>query len=302
MDRCPGWSLFANVDGRTRVGITARSATRRSGRRARRRLPRSPLRLRQLRPRVLRRHQGLRRARAPRRRMETWGPVAPMSPRNDEDPVAIPDLWGLERRVRAGRDDRSRLAAVPRDPPGHAAQRTRTTSACARRASSRWPSLLPLHVATAAALARGTFAQLVRGAGLFSSQGCNNCHAGAAYEGRRSRTSASVPIPTRERPSARDRQLPARAVLDVGERRPTSIKAAVRDLDELLSPNRLAADFEASSARAPSPATPSAPPRPLRIAPPDLVPSRPLISHACRRGQESTPITVGDRSAFPGRT
>jgi mono/diheme cytochrome c family protein len=95
----PGLVVFANVDGETRVGITCAicHSTVKDGEvvvgEARRSFDYGKLRL------TFDRAHGTVRSPEEARRMASWGPGrADVTEDDDEDPVAIPDLWGLREQ------------------------------------------------------------------------------------------------------------------------------------------------------------------------------------------------------------
>ncbi len=249
----PGLVVFANVDGRTRVGITCaicHSAVR-DGElvvgAARRRFDYGKLRLDFfadtkgfVEPELA-------------RRMGTWGPGrADVTEDNDEDPVAIPDLWGLRDEqvlTQAGTiDHASPLSlAIRQDTQlthsNH--QRIRPPRELAYALAIYLYTLRPPPRTT-----RASFSQLVRGASLFATQGCGTCHDNSVYAGRpieHQRVGTDPALATGQaRGTGRYRIAP---LVDVANAAPYLHHGAVRDLDELLSPKRLAADFNGKLGR-----------------------------------------------------
>lgn len=244
----PGLVVFANVDGRTRVGITCAicHSTMRDGElvvgAARRRFDYGKLRLEFfadtkafVEPELA-------------RRMATWGPGrADVTEDNDEDPVAIPDLWDLKSETvltQAGTIDHgSPLALAIR-------QDTQLTHSNHQRVRPprelAWALAVYLYTLKAPVPSpRGSFAQLVRGAGVFSSQGCGNCHTNRAYAGKpipHKRVGTDPALATGQaRGTGTYRVAP---LTDVANAAPYLHHGAVRSLDELLSSQRLASDFE----------------------------------------------------------
>jgi len=244
----PGLVVFANVDGRTRVGITCaichtavRDGELVAGA-ARRRFDYGRLRLEFF--------TDTRSFVDPElaRRMKTWGPGrADVTEDNDEDPVAIPDLWGLQTEAvltQAGTiDHASPLSLAIR-------QDTQLTHSNHQRIRP------PRELAWALAIylyqlrppprpQRASISQLVRGAGVFASSGCITCHDNPAHAGRpieHRRVGTDPALATGQaRGTGRYRIAP---LLDVVNAAPYLHHGAVRDLDELLSSNRLAADFD----------------------------------------------------------
>ena len=243
----PGLVVFANVDGQTRVGITCaicHTAVRDGALvvgAARRRFDYGRLRIEFfedtgsfVEPELA-------------RRMATWGPGrADVTEDNDEDPVAIPDLFGLRHEVvltQAGTiNHTSPLALAIR-------QDTQLTHANHQRIRP------PRELAWALAMflyslepppptLRGGIGEIVRGAGVFASTGCRGCHDNAAYAGRALAATTIGTDPAlangQARGTGRYRVAP---LLDVANAAPYLHHGAVRSLDELLSPARLAADY-----------------------------------------------------------
>jgi hypothetical protein len=242
----PGLVVFANVDGRTRVGITCAicHSAMRDGElvvgAARRRFDYGKLRLEFfadtrafVEPELA-------------RRMKTWGPGrADVTEDNDEDPVAIPDLWGLRDQAvltQAGTIDHSSPLALA------IRQDTQLTHSNHQRVRPprelAWALAMYLYSLTPPAPApRAGLAELVRGASLFAT-GCTKCHDNPAYAGR--------PIPHirvgtdpalasgQARGTGNYRVAP---LLDVANAGPYLHHGAVSTLDELLSTKRIAADY-----------------------------------------------------------
>jgi mono/diheme cytochrome c family protein len=243
----PGLVVFANVDGRTRVGITCAicHTSVRDGElvvgAARRRFDYGKLRLEFfadtrgfVEPELA-------------RRMGTWGPGrADVTEDNDEDPVAIPDLWGLQHEqvlTQAGTIDHSSPLALA------IRQDTQLTHSNHQRVRPprelAWALAIYLYsLRPPARTTQASFAQLVRGAGVFSSQ-CTSCHDNVAYAGRpieHKRVGTDPALATGQaRGTGRYRIAP---LIDVANAAPYLHHGAVRDLDELLSSKRLAADFD----------------------------------------------------------
>jgi hypothetical protein len=245
----PGLVVFANIDGSTRVGITCAicHTALRDGElaigAARRNFDYGRLRLAYF--------EDTRAFVEPElaRRMKTWGPGrADVTEDNDEDPVAIPDLWGLRDEVvltQAGTIDHgSPLALAIR-------QDTQLTHSNHQRIRP------PRELAFALAIylytleppprsPRGSFAQLVRGAGVFASEGCRACHTSPAYSGRaiaHERVGTDPALATGHgRGTGNFRVAP---LLDVGNAAPYLHHGAVASLGELLSSARLAPDYRA---------------------------------------------------------
>ncbi len=252
----PGLVVFANVDGRTRVGITCAicHTAVRDGElvigAARRRFDYGKLRLEFfadtkafVEPELA-------------RRMATWGPGrADVTEDNDEDPVAIPDLWHLRDEqvlTQAGTIDHSSPLALA------IRQDTQLTHSNHQRIRPprelAWALAIYLYtLRPPPRTPQASFAQLARGAGLFAT-GCAKCHDNAAYAGRpieHVRVGTDPALATGQaRGTGRYRVAP---LVDVVHAAPYLHHGAVRDLNELLTKPRLAADFEGRLGRGPIP-------------------------------------------------
>lgn len=253
----PGLVVFANVDGNTRVGITCAicHTAMRDGElvvgAARRRFDYGRLRLAFF--------SDTRSFVEPElaRRMATWGPGrADVTEDNDEDPVAIPDLWGLQREKVL-----TQAGTIDHDSPLSLAIRQDTQLTHSNHQRVRPPRELAWALAIYLYSLRppprsphGTFAQLVRGAGLFASEGCAKCHDNVIYAGRaieHKRVGTDPALATGQaRGTGRYRIAP---LIDVVHAGPYLHHGAVRDLDELLSAKRLAADFDGRLGKGPIP-------------------------------------------------
>jgi hypothetical protein len=244
----PGLVVFANVDGRTRVGITCaicHSAVR-DGElvvgAARRRFDYGRLRIAYFQDTKAFVEAEL------ARRMATWGPGrADVTEDNDEDPVAIPDLWGLRDQAvltQAGTiHHASPLALAIR-------QDTQLTHSNHQRIRP------PRELAWALAMylysleppprpAKGSLAQIVQGAGVFAA-GCATCHDNPAYAGRpipHQRVGTDPALATGQaRGTGTYRIAPLLDVINAG---PYLHHGAVASLTELLSKARLSPDYKA---------------------------------------------------------
>lgn len=242
----PGLVEFANIDGATRVGITCalcHSAVRDDRLvegAARRRFDYGALRLAyfadqpgDLEPELA-------------RRMATWGPGrADVTEDNDEDPVAIPDLFGLRHQAAL-----TQAGTIAHASPLALAIRQDTQLTHSNLQRIRPPRelawALAMYVYSLAPPppdATWALAPVLRGAQIFDAR-CRSCHASPAYSGR--------PIPV-----ARVGTDPALAnghgrgtgtyrvppLLDVARGAPYLHHGAVASLDELLSPARLEAGY-----------------------------------------------------------
>jgi mono/diheme cytochrome c family protein len=244
----PGLVVFANVDGKTRVGIACAichtavqggavvaGAARRSFDYGRLRLAYFDATGGPLDPRLA-------------KRMAGWGPGrADVTEDNDEDPVAIPDLWGLRAQSAL-----TAAGTIVHASPLALALRQETQLLHTNHQRVRPPREL------AWALAMFLYAleppprppprdpsKVARGASLFEAH-CKRCHGNAAYGG--------APMPVAQigtdpalatgpaRGTGRYRPPP---LLGVADGAPYLHHGAVASLDELLSPARLAPDYRA---------------------------------------------------------
>jgi len=244
----PGLVVFADVDGQARVGITCaichadvRNGAMVAGA-ARRRFDYGRLRL------AYYDDTGGAVAPALARRMAHWGPGrADVTEDDDEDPVAIPDLWGLRAQRFL-----TQTGAIRHDTPVALAIRQETQLIDSNHAMVRPPRALswalttyvyslmpPPRPAGVSSDGRPTS----EGAALFS-QHCAGCHANAAYGGAtlpaldiatdpalargRGRGTGSYRVPT---------------LLGVEGGAPYLHDGTVGSLRELLSPARLEPDY-----------------------------------------------------------
>jgi mono/diheme cytochrome c family protein len=177
----PGLVVFANVDGETRVGITCAicHSTVRNGElvvgQARRTFDYGRLRL------TFDRVHGTVRSPEEAKRMASWGPGrADVTEDDDEDPVAIPDLWGL-------RDQRwlTQAGTIRHDSPLALAIRQETQLTDSNHARVRPPRELAWALAMfvySLSPPPSEAAASTRGAELFGDH-CARCHANAAHGG-----------------------------------------------------------------------------------------------------------------------
>jgi hypothetical protein len=179
--------------------------------------------------------------------MATWGPGrADVTEDNDEDPVAIPDLWGLREQAvltQAGTIDHSSPLALA------IRQDTQLTHSNHQRIRPprelAWALAMYLYsFEPPAPTPNAGFAELVRGAGVFATAGCINCHDNPAYAGRpipHKRVGTNPALATGQaRGTGNYRVAP---LLDVGNAAPYLHHGAVGSLADLLSPARLTADY-----------------------------------------------------------
>ncbi len=239
----PGLVVFADVDGAARVGITCaicHTAVRDGALvvgAARRRFDYGRLRVAYF------AETGVPVDAELARRMATWGPGrADVTEDNDQDPVAIPDLWGLRtQRVL------TQAGTIQHASPLALAIRQETQLLHTNHQRVRPPRELAWALAMFLyALAppppppsRADPTQLAEGRALFATH-CARCHASAAYGGG---AMAASTIGTdraladgRARGTGRYRIAP---LLDVGRGAPYLHDGSVASLDELLAPDRL---------------------------------------------------------------
>jgi mono/diheme cytochrome c family protein len=178
----PGLVVFANVDGETRVGITCAicHSTVRDGAvvigEARRTFDYGKLRL------TFDQVHGTIRSPGEAERLGSWGPGrADVTEDDDEDPVAIPDLWGL-------REQRwlTQAGSIRHTSPLALAIRQETQLTDSNHALVRPPRelawALAMYVYSLAPPPRVGTSSSPRGAALFADH-CARCHANAAFGG-----------------------------------------------------------------------------------------------------------------------
>jgi cytochrome c5 len=180
------------------------------------------------------------------RRMRTWGPGrADVTEDDDEDPVAIPDLWGLRHQTHL-----TQAATIVHATPIALAIRQETQLLHSNHQKVRPPRELAFALAMFLySLQPSTKerASDARGEALFSER-CRGCHANAAFGGE----------PIRHDRIGTDRALATGAARGTGNYRPPALlnvkgaapyfhHGAVPTLDDVLSPDRL----ESSYARSP---------------------------------------------------
>lgn len=233
----PGLVVFANVDGENRVGITCAicHANVKGGEivagQARRSFDYGRLRV------TFDRVHGTLRDEELAKRMLLWGPGrADVTEDDDEDPVAIPDLWGL-------RDQRwlTQAGTIRHDSPLALAIRQETQLTDSNHARIRPPRelawALAMYVYSLKPPAR-TSAPQPKGAALFADH-CARCHYNAAYGGT-TVTAASIgtdpALATGKGRGTGKYRVPG--LLDVASGAPYLHHGAVKSLDELLSPTR----------------------------------------------------------------
>jgi len=237
----PGLVVFANVDGETRVGITCAicHSTVKDGvtvaGSARRRFDYGRLRVAYFADTGARLDPSL------GRRMAGWGPGrADVTEDDDEDPVTIPDLWGLRAQTWLTQAGTIRHAS-----PLALAIRQETQLTDSNHALVRPPRALAWALAMYVyALAPPASAQVpsplaTRGSAVFADH-CGGCHSNAAYGGRAIAATAIGTNPAlatgRGRGTGRYRVPPLVRVRDGA---PYLHDGSVASLEELLSAERL---------------------------------------------------------------
>jgi len=233
----PGLVVFANVDGETRVGITCAicHSNVKDGEdipgQARRSFDYGKLRI------TYDRVHGTLRSEDEAKRMMSWGPGrADVTEDDDEDPVAIPDLWGL-------RDQRwlTQAGTIRHESPVALAIRQETQLTDSNHALVRPPRelawALAMYIYSLKPPAHESAPQ-PRGAALFT-ENCARCHANAAYGGT-TVSAASIgtdpALATGKGRGTGKYRVPG--LLDVRNGAPYLHHGAVVSLDELLSPAR----------------------------------------------------------------
>jgi cytochrome c5 len=245
----PGLVVFANVDGETRVGITCAicHSTVRDGAlvvgSARRAFDYGRLRVAYFVETGEFVEAGL------AARMAAWGPGrADVSEDDDEDPVTIPDLWGLRAQPWL-----TQAGTIRHESPIALAIRQETQLTDSNHALVRPPrelawalAMYVYSLAPPAAIPSASLSpQIARGGAVFSAR-CDGCHANAARGGR---VIAAAVIGTnpalavgRGRGTGGYRVPPLVRVRDGA---PYLHDGAVASLDELLSPARLEPGYTA---------------------------------------------------------
>lgn len=244
----PGLVVFADVDGDTRVGITCAlchtavqggelvvGAARRSFDYGRLRLAYFADTGAPLDPRLA-------------QRMATWGPGrADVTEDNDEDPVAIPDLWGLREMATL-----TQAGTIRHTGPLALAIRQETQLVHTNHQRVRpprelaWALAMFLYTLTPPpAVARPDPELRLRGTRVFA-EACSKCHANPAYGGGTVAVATIGTDPALARGTARGTgRYRVPPLLGVAEGAPYLHHGAVASLGELLSPARLAEDYTA---------------------------------------------------------
>ncbi|MSP60450.1 MAG: hypothetical protein EXR72_08920 [Myxococcales bacterium] len=246
----PGAVVFASVDGTTRIGITCalcHSAVERGELivgRARRRFDYGRLRL------FVHRETGESIEPELARRMAGWGPGrADVTEDNDEDPVAIPDLWGLRAQSAL-----TQAGTIRHIGPSALAIRQETQLLHSNHQRVRPPRELAWALAMfvysleppppapppVAAAARD---RIARGGALFA-LACAGCHSNSAYGGDPVPVARVGTDPALAEGGARGTgQYRPPSLLGVASAAPYLHHGAVQSLEDLLAPERLAPGY-----------------------------------------------------------
>ena len=241
----PGLVVFANVDGQPRVGITCAicHTAVRDGElvvgAARRSFDYGRLRLAYF--------EDTRSAVAPElvARMKTWGPGrADVTEDNDEDPVAIPDLWGLRDQTALTQAGTIRHASPLALAIRQDTQLLHTNHQRIRPPRElSWALAMFLYSLEPPPRPATDPAQVTRGSELFAVH-CRGCHSNKSYGGEPMQVAKVGTDPALADGQARGtgnyRPPP---LVRVAGGAPYLHHGAIRSLDELLSPARLAADY-----------------------------------------------------------
>jgi cytochrome c5 len=250
----PGVRLFTNVDGKPALGITCAVCHASVGERgqvlvgeARRAFDYGALRI------AYHEATGTRVDPDLVRRMKTWGPGrADVTEDDDEDPVAIPDLWGLRHQTAL-----TQAGTIKHLGPTVLAIRQETQLLHSNHQKVRPPRVLAYALAMflyslqpprPGGAPSTTDAKLVtRGQALFEEEGCRTCHSNEAFGG--------PPVPADR--VGTDRALAFGTARGTGKYRPPALlhvaaaapyfhHGAVSTLDDVLSPARLAPTYTRS--------------------------------------------------------
>jgi hypothetical protein len=187
------------------------------------------------------------------RRMKSWGPGrADVTEDDDEDPVAIPDLWGLREQTAL-----TQAGTIKHVGPSSLAIRQETQLLTSNHQRIRPPRelayALALYVYSLAPEAKlpsgssASSASSAHGKDLFASEGCTTCHSNAALGG--------PPVPAER--IGTDRALAFGGARGTGTYRPPALirvaaaapyfhQGAVPTLEDVLSPARLEPTYAGS--------------------------------------------------------
>lgn len=239
----PGLVAFGDIDGRARIGITcALCHTAMDGHdlvigRARRTFDYGRLRLAYHRDRAEPLPPDL------AERMANWGPGrADITEDDDEDPVAIPDLWGVREQSAL-----TQAGTIVHLHPAALAIRQETQILHANRERSRPPRelawALAMYVYSLQPPPRPAVVADARGTQLFD-QHCDSCHDNAAHGGRPVAATSVGTEPTlafgRARGTGKYRPAP---LLRIADAAPYFHDGSLPSLEALLSSDRLSSDY-----------------------------------------------------------
>lgn len=239
---------FADIDGRTRLGITCAlcHAVVRDGAAvagpARRRFDYGKLRLTYHLQTGEPVHADL------KRRMATWGPGrADVTEDVDEDPVAIPDLWALKAQSHL-----TQAGGIRHTGPTALAIRQETQLLHSNHERVRppralaWALAMFLYALEPEGAAPAPTPLTARGAKLFE-RGCSECHSNAAYGGPLVSADTLGTDAALANGAARGTgHYRAPALVRVRDAAPYLHQGAVPTLEDLMSPERLTAGYRGS--------------------------------------------------------
>lgn len=243
-----GARLFVDVDGKAAIGITCavcHTDVDAEGRatigRARRGFDYGALRLAY--------HEATKIPTDPElaRRMRTWGPGrADVTEDEDEDPVAIPDLWGLRHQTHL-----TQAATIRHVGPTALAIRQETQLLHSNHQKVRPPRelayALAMYLYSLEPPPKPALRAAPKGKALFEEH-CKGCHANEAYAGDPVSSARIGTDPALATGGARGtgKYRPA-ALLRVADAAPYFHQGAVPTLDDVLSPERLRPGYARSS-------------------------------------------------------
>ena len=175
-------------------------------------------------------------------RMKTWGPGrADVTEDDDEDPVAIPDLWGLKAQTAL-----TQAGTIRHVSPTALAIRQETQLLHSNHERVRPPRVLAWALATylyTLTPPERSFAAVPRGADLFR-RGCAECHSNAAYGGEpvdAARIGTDLSLANGAARGTGRYRPPA--LIRVSEAAPYLHHGAVPTLEDLFDPVRLADSY-----------------------------------------------------------
>jgi cytochrome c5 len=187
-------------------------------------------------------------------RMATWGRGrADITEDDDQDPVAIPDLWGIRWQSAL-----TQAGTLRHHHPAALAIRQETQILHANRERTRpprelaWALAMYVYAIETPPAARVDSPMLARGRALFDAH-CRNCHANPTHGGEPMPAERVGTDPALAFGSARGTGMYRPSPLvRVAEAAPYLHHGVVASLEELLSPDRFAEDYD-RGARGPGP-------------------------------------------------